>query len=93
LGQDFKNLSFIVYGTPEISPLATNANKDLIKMPGSLRSNPAESHPSCNRRSKLLNPSTDRFIAYIDATFGKQFLDVPKTQREAKIEPDGPLDD
>ena len=34
LGQDFQNLTFIVYGTPEISPLATNSNKDLIKVPG-----------------------------------------------------------
>ena len=35
LGQDFKNLALIVNGTPQICPLATNANENLIKMPGS----------------------------------------------------------
>ena len=32
--QDLKNLSFIIYGAPQIGPLATNADKNLIKMPG-----------------------------------------------------------
>ena len=35
LSQDFKNLAFIVNSAPQICPLATNSNKDLIKMPGS----------------------------------------------------------
>ena len=35
LGQDFKNFAFIVDSAPQICPLATNADKNLIKMPGS----------------------------------------------------------
>jgi len=35
LGQDLKNLAFIVNSPPQICPLATNADKDFIKMPGS----------------------------------------------------------
>ena len=33
LGQDFKNLAFIVYGALQICSLATNSDKDLVKMP------------------------------------------------------------
>ena len=29
----------------------------------------------------------------VDTTFGKQFFDISEAQREAKIEPDGMLDD
>ena len=35
LGQNFKNLAFIVNSAPQICPLATNTNENLIKMPGS----------------------------------------------------------
>jgi hypothetical protein len=61
-------------------------------MPGSRRSNFAGSDVGGNRWTKFQNPSTDRFIAHIDATFCKHFLNVTKAQGKAKVEPDGPLD-
>jgi hypothetical protein len=91
LGQDLQNLTFIVNCAPQIHPLATNSNKDLIKMPGSRRLNSAGSDVGGNRRTEFQNPPADRFIADINASFGKHFLNVTKTQRKAKVEPDGPL--
>jgi hypothetical protein len=41
---------------------------------------------------QLENPSADRFVAHIDLTFGKHFLNVTIAQREAKVEPNGSLD-
>jgi hypothetical protein len=90
--QHLKNLAFIVNSAPKARPLAINANEDLIKMLDSQRSHPAGSHPGCDRRSKLQNPSMDRFIADTNAAFVKHVLDVSKAQRKAKAEPDGPLE-
>ena len=38
-------------------------------------------------------PSGDRLVGYIDATLGEHILDVSVDQSEAKIEPEGLLDD
>ena len=92
LRQDLKNLTVIVNCAPEICPLATNSNKDLVKVPGSRRPNPAGSDVSGNRRAEFQNPSSDRFIADINASFCKHFLNVTIAQREAKVEPNGSLD-
>ncbi len=93
LRQDLENLAFIVNSAPQIRPLATNSNKDLVKMPGSGRSNSAGSDVGGNRRSEFQNPSPDRFIADIDPAFGQHFLDVAKAQRKTKVEPNRPVDD
>jgi hypothetical protein len=92
LRQDLENLAFIVNCAPQIRPLATNSNKDFVKMPDSRRSNPAGSNTGGNRRAEFQHPSADRFIAHIDPMLCKHFLNVTKTQREANVEPDGPLD-
>jgi hypothetical protein len=92
LRQDLENLAFIVNRAPQICPLATNSDKDLVKMPGSRRSNSARSDVGGNRRTEFQNPSADRFIAHVDPSFCKHFLNVTKAQREAKVEPDGSLD-
>lgn len=34
LGEDFKNLAFVVNGAPKVNPLASDSDKDLINMPG-----------------------------------------------------------
>ena len=39
------------------------------------------------------NPSTERFIADFQYSFGQQILDVTIAQGEPKIEPDGMPDD
>ena len=76
LGQDLKNLALIVYGTLQICSLANNAGKDLIKMPGSRRLNPAGSAICGNGRTELQDPVPDRFIADIDPAFCQHFLNV-----------------
>jgi hypothetical protein len=76
---------------PQVGLLATNADKNLIKMPGFRWLNSAGSDVGGNRRTEFQNPTADCFIAHIDPTLGKHFLDVPKAQRKSKIEPDSSL--
>jgi hypothetical protein len=57
---------------------ASNADKNLIKMPGSRRLNSAGSDVGGDWRTELQDPAADRFIADIDPAFGQHFLDVPK---------------
>lgn len=92
LGQDFKNFALIVFGTPKICPLTTNADKNLIKMPGSRRINSAGPDVGGNHRAKFQNPAAHGIIPDINATFRQHFLDVPKTQRKAKIQPNRKMD-
>ena len=92
LRQDLENLAFIVNRAPQICPLATNSDKNLIKTPGSRRLNSAGSDVGGDCRTELQDPTADRFIADIDPAFGQHFLDVAKAQRKAKVEPDGSLD-
>ena len=56
------------------------------------RSNHAGSDVGGNCRTEFQNPSANGFIAYINTVFCQQFLDVPKAQRKAKMEPDHPPD-
>ena len=92
LGEDFKNLAFVVNGAPKVNPLATDTDENLIKMPGSRRLNSARPDLCRNRRPEFQYPAADGFIADIDPALCQHFLDIPKAQWKAKIEPDGPLD-
>ena len=92
LGEDFKNLAFVVNCAPKVSPPATDTDKNLIKMPGSRGLNSARPDLCRNRRPELRYPAADGFIADIDPALCQHFLDIPKAQRKAKIEPDRPLD-
>ena len=69
---------------PIRSPLATNTDKNFIKMPCSCRLSSAGSDISGNRRTELQNPALDRFIADNDPSFRQYFLDVPKKSVESK---------
>ena len=91
LGEDFKNLAFVVNGAPKVNPLTTDTDKNLIKMPGFRRLNSARPDLCRDRRPELQYPAADGFIADIDPALGQHFLDIPKAQRKAKVEPDRPL--
>jgi hypothetical protein len=41
---------------------------------------------------KLQDPSPDRFVQNVQATFGKELLDIAVAEHEAKTEPDGVAD-
>ena len=92
LGENFKKLAFVVNGAPKINPLTTDADKNLIKMPGSRRLNSARPDLCRDRWLEFQYPAADGFIADIDPALCLHFLDIPKAQRKAKIEPDRPLD-
>src|SRR4051794_12444335 len=45
------------------------------------------------QRTKLQHPAPDRFVGQVEATFGKQLLDIAVAQIEAEIKPNRVLDD
>jgi len=53
-------------------------------------------HPHAGRdcicRSKLINPSSDRFIGNFNTALDQKLLDIPKAQIESKIQPNGAAD-
>jgi hypothetical protein len=92
LRKELENLAIIINCALQICSFATKSNKDLVKIPGTRRSNSARSNVGGNRRAEFQNPPAYRFIADIAPAICKHFLNVTKAQREAKVEPDGPLD-
>lgn len=62
-------------------------------MPPPVWPRPSSSQLARNDRAELQCPAADRLVGHIDATLGEHILDVTVAQSEAKIEPDGLLDD
>jgi hypothetical protein len=63
LRQNLENLAFIVNGTPERCPLATYADKNLIEMPNSRRSNSTGSELGGNRQAEFQDLAAKSSIA------------------------------
>jgi hypothetical protein len=91
LHQTIEHLAFCVDGPPQIHFLAANGDEHLIKVPGRMRFGAHRSQTPGDHGAE--HRHSDRFVGDVDTAFGKQFFDVSEAQREAKIEPDGVLDD
>jgi len=86
LRKNILDFTFIINGAPQICSLAAHADKHFFKMPGSGRLNTARSDGRGDRRTKFQNPSADRFIADINASFGKQILKGKRKQSQTAVE-------
>ena len=53
----------------------------------------ASPEPTCNSGSKHVDPAPDAFVGDLDAALCEEILNVAIAEREAKIHPDGALDD
>src|SRR5436305_2073315 len=93
LNEDVQDLAFAVYRTPDVQLSAVDGDEHFVEMPPPGRSRPSSSQLARNDRTELQGPAADRLVGNIDATLGEHILDVTVAQSEAKIEPDGLLDD
>ena len=74
---------------PQLS--AVDGDEHFIEMPPPVRPWPFSSELARNDRAELQSPVADGLAGYIDATLGEHIPDIAVAQSEAKVEPDGLL--
>ena len=83
----------MVDGTPQIHVLARDPDDHFVEMPAIARSRTAPSQAPSDRRSEFEHPTANAFVGEVEATLGKQLLDIAIAQGEAEVQPHGVLDD
>ena len=83
----FKNLTFMINGTPKVKPFTVNFDENLIQMPLPVR---VVIHPLLpNFRGKLsaksVHPKPHSFIANINSTFVEDIFNLAKAERVADV--------
>ena len=80
---------FVIHSAPQIMCLAVDANEDLIKVPAPARIGSVMNAPLTDlggkHWSEPVPPETHRLVAYIDAAFEQQILDLAQRQRIANV--------
>src|ERR1700682_1178670 len=67
LDQHVENLALVVDGTPQVHPLARDANHHLVEVPSTARAWAAPPQLSCNPGPELQNPAPHRLIGKLQA--------------------------
>jgi hypothetical protein len=91
LNQHVENLALVINGTPQIHPLARDANDHLVEVPPVARAWAGPPKPSGKPGPEFQNPAPHRFIGNLQAALGEEFFNVPVAQCEPEIRPDGVL--
>jgi hypothetical protein len=85
LNQHVENLAFVVDGTPQVHPFASNPDYHLVEVPSVARAWAAPPQLSCDPGPEFQNPAPHRFIGNLQAALGEEFFNVAVAQCEAKI--------
>src|SRR4029077_18044564 len=93
LYQDPEDLALGVNGTPQIHVLARDPHDHFVEMPAIARSRTAPSQAPSDRRSEFEHPTANALVGDVEATLGKQLLDIAIAEGEAKVQPHSVLDD
>jgi hypothetical protein len=93
LDEDLEDLALVVDGTPQIHLLARDPDNHFVEMPAIARSRTAPSQAPSDRGSEFEHPTANAFVGEVEATLGKQLLDIAIAQGEAKVQPHGVVDD
>ena len=89
LNEDVDDVTVLVHGTPKVSARTLNPDGDFIEKPA-ITTRPAGLPNSAGKvRTKGGSPLADGFVGDGYATLGKQIFDIPKTECETVIEPNG----
>src|SRR5258708_6582568 len=76
LDQDLEDLTLVVDGTPQIHVLARDPDDHFVEMPAITRSRTAPSQAPRDRRSEFEHPTANALVEDVEATLGKQLLDI-----------------
>lgn len=91
--QDVKDVAVFVDSTPQILLPALDLDEQLVQMPGAALAAPAVPQPPCVVEPERSTPLPNRLIRHGDPPFGEEVFDIPETQAETVVEPDGVTDD
>lgn len=87
LDDQVQNLAFIIDGSPDVHAPTSDVRGHLVQMPSRRRLGSAALEVARDLGAELDRPAADRLVADLDPALGEQFLDVPKAEREAEVEP------
>ena len=93
LHEDVKDIAVLVYGTPQILLPPPDLDEQFVQLPSVALAAPAVPQPPRIGGPKPPTPLPNRLIRHGDTPFGEEVLDVPETQGESVVEPDGVTDD
>ena len=92
LHQNVQHNPVLVHCAPQIMQHAVNPDEDLVEVLRVSRFGSPPSEPPGEVRTKLPAPVPDALVGHDHASFGEDQLDVPQTEAEDVIQPDGVSD-
>ena len=93
LDQDVEEVAVLVDRSPQVLLATVEGDEQLIEMPRVSEASASLPESSRIRAAERSTPPSDRLIGDRDAPLGQEVLNIPKTEAEAKVEPDGVRDD
>lgn len=87
-----EDLALIIHGAPQEHASPADLTNHFVEAPPRGGGRPAPLQPPGDLGTELDRPAPNGFIAYIDPACGKQFFDIPETERETEIQPNGMKD-
>jgi hypothetical protein len=93
LNKDVEHNSMLIDGPPEIMLDALDTDEDLIHVPLVAGSWPTPAQSVGKTRCKFLAPAPHRLVGDEDTAFRQDQLDIPETEAEHVVQPDGVADD
>jgi hypothetical protein len=89
LDEDVEHNAILIHGAPEIMLHALDTDEDLIHVPLVAGSWPAASQAVGETRGESFAPASHRLIGDDDTAFRQDQLDIPQTEAEHLVQPDG----
>ena len=93
LHEDVDHVAVFIDCPPQILLAPLDPDEQLVQMPGVAHAAPAAPQPPCVVEPERPTPLPDRLIRHRDTPFGEEIFDIPETQAETVVEPDGVTDD
>jgi len=93
LNEDVEHDTVLIHGTPQIMLYALDANEHLVHIPLIPRLWPAAAQAVGETLTEFLAPAPHCLVGHDHTTFGQNQLNVPETQAEHVVQPDGMADD
>ena len=78
-----------MYRSPQPVPLTSDLEQHLVQMPLVARLRSASAQVGRVARAERVAPLPNGLVADDDPALGAEFLDVPKAEMKAEVEPDG----
>ena len=93
LYKQFKLITVLVNGSPQVVHFAPDRDEHFIKEPGVAKPTPALLQFARIFWPKSVAPLSDRFVGNLDPTFRQEIFDVTVAEAEAVVQPNGVTND